>query len=129
MKIAVAIISAGLFLSCQSEADVNPTINVPEERSASEWKDPAGGALWTVSAMQVDWDDASDACSGGYRLATIPELRLARTRGICVGREACGVVWSVEVSKKEALTFDMQAGATAVADKEDGKAQTICIGE
>lgn len=122
----VAVVIAPAF-SCQSEATRVPDVNVvPPVPAPNEWRDPVTSQVWSAAMVSVVWADASEACSGTFRLPLPAELRQARVRGICEGRPSCGLVWSSVLNWSEAMNFNMQTGETGVA-KKDTLAQAFCV--
>lgn len=127
-RIVFAALCAAFCHSCQGGGDDAPTeVNVPEPPTANEWRDPVTDRAWFAATTTGNWQDASDACQGSYRLPDVFELRLARARGMCDGR-TCGTAWSVSVLPTDALAFDFTKGE-AKSMKKDQQGQIFCIRE
>lgn len=102
--------------TCEPHEDPAPKLGA---RSFS-WKDPVSGTQWAISATEVIWSQARDACMSPWRLPETWELRDAWTRGL-----QGPTVWGVGVSSEQALIYDFTTAKLAILDKTK-KAGTAC---
>lgn len=115
MRQLIPILAAWLGgCDVQAEAEAKN----PPEPSESRWIDPVTTKNWSVSQAPVTWDEANEACSGAFRLADTSELRMARARGACDTR-TCGFIWSLAVTKDDALALDTTTGKAVVRKKTE----------